>query len=196
MMEMNKSYTKACLAILLSAGIGLFSSCEEKKKTNRDIIATKPVVLEKKATQSMSDYSQKRNVEWRGKSYVVSMSRKADSSLPLAEDESGNKYYDNRITVTVERADGSLFFNRTFQKSDFSSCISGDYAAHGALLGVVFNEVKGDNLYFAASVGSPDNMSDNFVPIVVRLSHMGAVKVYQDTQLDTSMVDDNDDDGV
>ena len=47
MMEMNKSYTKACLAILLSAGIGLFSSCEEKKKTSRDIIATKPVVLEK-----------------------------------------------------------------------------------------------------------------------------------------------------
>lgn len=200
-MQLNLSYTKACLAMALMVGLAQLSSCTEKKKAEGDIIATKPVVVKKKATQSMSAYSQKRSVEWLGKTYVVAMSRAADTSLPLAEDEGGNKYYDNSITVAVERSDGSLFFKRTFHKADFASCISGDYARHGALLGVVFNEVRGDNMFFAASVGSPDNMSDEFVPIVVRLSRTGAVSIYQDSQLDTSASEGDDtsaddDDGV
>ena len=98
------------------------------------------------------------------------MERKADESLPLVADEQGNKYFDNRITVEIKRADGSLFFKRTFVKTDFAKCLSNSYGRNGALLGVVFNEVKDNNLYFAASVGSPDIMSDSFVPIVVKLS--------------------------
>jgi hypothetical protein len=39
----------------------------------------------------------------------------------------------------------------------------------------------------AASVGSPEKASDEFVPLVVKISRMGNVSIYKDTQLDTSM---------
>ena len=63
---------------------------------------------------------------------------------------------------------------------------------------MVFNTIKDDTLLFAASVGSPDNMSDNFVPIVVRITRMGAVSMCEDTAIDTGTdapIDD-DDEGV
>ena len=156
------------------------SSCESKKKENKNIITTKPVTKVKKGTQSMSDYAQSRVIEWLGK------------------DEQGNEYYDNRITVTITRKDGSVFFKRTFTKTDFAQYAKGRYGRDGALLGVVFNTIKNDALLFAASVGSPDNMSDNFVPIVVRISRTGAVSMSEDTAIDTGTdapIDD-DDEGV
>ena len=64
--------------------------------------------------------SQSRVIEWLGNSYTVSTERKADTSLPLCKDEQGNDYYDNRITVTIARKDGSVFFKRTFTKTDFA----------------------------------------------------------------------------
>lgn len=188
------------LAIMMVGGLTLLSSCkDDKKKAEGDIIAPKPVVVKKKSTQKVGDYSQKREVDWLGAHYIISMERKADESLPLVADEQGNKYFDNRITVEIKRADGSLFFKRTFTKTDFAKCLSNSYGRKGALLGVVFNEVKDNNLYFAASVGSPDIMSDSFVPIVVKLSRTGAMSIYEDTQLDTSAYDNapaDEDDGV
>ena len=109
------------------------------------------------------------------------------------------EYYDNRITVRITRKDGSVFFNRTFTKTDFAQYAKGSYGRDGALLGVVFNTIKDDTLLFAASVGSPDNMSDNFVPIVVRISRTGAVSMSEDTAIDTGTdapIDDDDDEGV
>ena len=147
----------------------------------------------------MSDYAQSRVIEWLGNSYTVSTERKADTSLPLCKDEQGNEYYDNCITVTITRKDGSLFFKRTFTKTDFAQYAKGSYGRDGALLGVVFNTIKNDALLFAASVGSPDNMSDNFVPIVVRISRTGAVSMSEDTAIDTGTdapIDDDDDEGV
>lgn len=199
-MNLKQSYYRMGLAMMMVGGLTLFSSCkDDKKKAEGDIIAPKPVVVKKKSTQKVGDYSQKREVDWLGAHYIISMERKADESLPLVADEQGNKYFDNCITVEIKRADGSLFFKRTFVKTDFAKCLSNIYGRNGALLGVVFNEVKDNNLYFAASVGSPDIMSDSFVPIVVKISRTGAMSIYEDTQLDTS-ADDNapadEDDGV
>lgn len=185
-MKLKQSYSKVCLAVMLAGGLGLLSSCHDKKKADSDIIAKKPVAVKKKSTQKVGDYSQKRDIDWLGSHYTISMVRKADEALPLVADEQGNKYFDNRIVVTINRADGSQFFSHTFVKSDFAKCLNNSFGRNGALLGVVFNETKGDCLYFAASVGSPDIMSDSFVPIVVRVTRTGSMSIYEDTQLDTS----------
>ena len=112
-------------------------------------------------------------------------------------DEQGNSYYDNRISVRILRSDGSVFFERTFLKTDFTQYISDTYSK-GALLGVVFDCVDGDCLRFAASVGSPDKMSDEYEPLVVKVSRLGALSVAKDTKLDTASEDDleDEDDGV
>ena len=164
-----------------------FTACSNKPKTN-DIIATKPVKAAPKPTQTMGDYNQKRSIEWLGSSYTISVERKADRTLPLAIDENGNKYYDNAITLTIMRSDNSVFLTRTFTKHDFEEYVGDDYA-NGGLLGIVFDHAEGDNLCFAASVGSPDKMSDNYVPLVVKISKVGGVSIVHDTQLDTTSSD-------
>ena len=54
----------------------------------------------------------------------------------------------------------------------------------------MFDHADADNLYFAASVGSPDKMSDNYVPLVMTVTRLGAVKIKQDTKLDTTSDED------
>ena len=134
-------------------------ACKEKKQTDV-IITTKPVPEAKKPTQKVGDYETTTPVDWVGSTYQVLVERKADESLPLADDGQGNKYYDNRITVKIIRKDGSEFFNRTFVKEDFSAYVDALYKKNSALLGIVLDRAEADYLVFAASVGSPDKMSD------------------------------------
>jgi len=162
-----------------------FISCSEKKQSNV-IIAPKPVPQAPKAPAKMQEINQDMNVAWLGKNYRVVISRKADETKAMTKDESGSKYYDNIINLKVLREDGSVFFDRTFTKADFTQYLDDNTNENGALLGIVLNEPKGDDLVFAASVGSPDPLSDAYIPLVLTLSRMGAVTITKDTQMDTN----------
>ena len=97
----------------------------------------------------------------------------------------------------ITRSDGNKFFDRTFTKVDFNSCLNAHFQAHGALLGIVFTRVKGDVLVFAASVGSPDITSDEYMPLTLTLSRTGNVSITRDSQLDSSPTQqENEEDGV
>lgn len=173
------------LSVLLAAIVlGGLTSCSEKKKSDV-IIAPKPQAPQPKKTQKMSGYEQAREVEWLGSTYQVIVKREADASLPLAVGDDNTKYYDNKITVRILRKDGSEFFNRTFLKTDFHAYLDKQTSDEGALLGLVYVEASGDYLNFAASVGSPDVTSDEYVPLKVKISRMGAVSIGKDSQLDT-----------
>lgn len=193
------------VAIAFAAGLMAFGlvACKEKK-VQTDIITTKPVVEKAKPTQVMGDYEQTVPVDWVGSTYQVVTRRAADKTLPVIDEGQGEKYYDNRITVRIVRKDGSEFFARTFTKDDFASCVSASYRQNSALLGIVFDKAETDHLVFAASVGSPDQSSDDYVPLLVRVSRYGDVSMSKDTQLDTGAVGDgtaaasldDDEDGV
>lgn len=176
---------KKNLTMVLAFGVLMgVVACKEKKQSDV-IITTKPVPEAKKPTQKVGDYETTTPVDWVGSTYQVLVERKADESLPLADDGQGNKYYDNRITVKIVRKDGSEFFNRTFVKEDFSAYVDALYKKNSALLGIVLDRAEADYLVFAASVGSPDKMSDEYVPLVIKVSRFGDVKISKDTQLDT-----------
>ncbi|MBQ4175610.1 MAG: DUF4738 domain-containing protein, partial [Prevotella sp.] len=81
---------------------------------------------------------------------------------------------------------GSEFFNRAFTKNDFDAYVDALYKKNSVLLGIVLDKADADNIYLAASVGSPEKSSDEFVPLVVKVSRMGQVTISKDTQLDTS----------
>ena len=167
--------------VTMSVAICLASCGGKKEKT--DIIARKPIVVRAKETRAMGDHRESRKVQWIGASYTVDTEFKADKSLPLISDGE-QKYYDNRATVKILRKDGTVFFNRTFSKADFINQIDASYK-DGALLGVVYDKCDGDNMYFAASVGSPDKSSDEYVPLVVKISRFGDVSIKKDATLDT-----------
>ena len=170
----------------MAATLLVVTACKEKPQSNIIIAKKQTEKPAPSALQKMSDYEWSNTVAWLDKQYTVSIQRKADESLPKAKDESGNVYFDNVITLKVMRPDGSVFFDRTFKKSDFSAFADNDYGKNGALLGIVFDKAEGDYLNFAASIGSPDTMSDEYIPLVLRLSRMGDVRIEKDTQLDTA----------
>ncbi len=182
---MNKYVTMMAVAL----SVVLLGSCSEKKKSE-DIIA-KPVVKVKPAAPvKMQDYTDKRDVEWIGKNYHVTVQRQPCDSLPMVKDENGQKFVDNIFSLTVSREDGSVFFSRTFTKSYFLKYITEEYSKNGILEGIVFDKPDGDWLEFAASVGLPQ--TDEYIPLVVRLSRMGELTVRQDTQMDTNGDDSGD----
>lgn len=159
------------------------SGCGSKKKS--DQIITQRVV--KKAPQQpvkMQEYNDERDVPWIGKSYHVAINRMPSDSLPMVKDETGQKFVDNIFTLTVSREDGSVFFSRQFTKAFFTNYITDVYRKAGILEGIVFDKADGDWLEFAASVGLPQ--TDEYIPLVIRLSRMGELTVSQDTQMDTN----------
>ncbi len=181
------------LLFLATVIILTFTACSKKEKQT-DIIAPKPVENVPKSPQKMQNSNYQENVEWLGKQYEVNINRHPDENMPLVVDADGDKYYDNKITVRIIRPDGTTFFDKTFSKSDFSSCVSNDYMKQSALLGIVFDQVSGDNLVFAASVGSPDALSDEYIPLMLTISRMGNISIKKDTRLDTNNRPTDDDD--
>ena len=169
------------LAALLMAVLAI--SCG-KKKESKDIIVPTAEVVKPKAPISMQPYSQQQEVAWLDKTYQVFINRVADDSLRMVQDETGQKFVDNRITLRVVRADGSVFFKKVFTKSTFDAQLDDDYRQTGILEGLVFDKVDGNNLVFAGSVSHPQ--TDEYIPLVVTVSNFGNVTIKRDDQMDTN----------
>lgn len=184
-MKKNSVIVFSCLFALA------MTSCKEKQQ--QDIIITKKVQVEKvpEGTQEMSSFDWSNKVEWGSEAYTVSIKRYADKELPEVKDETGRKYYDNKIDLTIQRPDGSTLLSKTFTKDNFREHLNNSYGKNGALLGLAFDRAEGSSLIFGASVGSPDAMSDEYVPLSVVVSKSGSVKIKADTQLDTSNSSDD-----
>ena len=160
----------------------MISSCG-KKKESKDIIVPTVEEVKPKDPISMQPYNQQQQVEWLDKHYQVFIDRVADDSLRMVEDETGQKFIDNRINLRVVRADGSVFFKQEFTKSSFDAQLDDDYRQTGILEGLVFDKVDGNNLVFAGSVSHPQ--TDEYIPLVVTVSNFGKVTIKRDDLMDT-----------
>lgn len=163
------------MAAIFVAALTL-SSCHKEKKTE-NIIAHRIVKKVHKTVSKIGDETKNSDVNWVGNSYRVEVKRIADPSMPVVDDGTGNRFYDNRITVRVLRKDGSEFFSREFKKGDFMSSVHSDYAKKGALVAIIFDKAEGDNLLFAVTVGSPDSASEEYVPLTLKISRFGSVAI-------------------
>ena len=189
---MKKNYLLGIVVMLL---VCMMMSCNEKKQSNV-IIAPKPVKQAPKEPVKMSEFKHADDVPWLDKTYKVEVHRFVADSLPKVKDEQGNPYFDNLIRVRVLRADGSEFFNRVFSKKSFNDYLDENTRNSGALLGIVFDHAEGDNLFFGASVGSPDRLSDEYIPLILTISRMGDVGIKRDTQIDSAQPEPEEEEGV
>lgn len=190
---MNYLKNVIAFSLLLTIIVAIASSCGRKKSSNV-IIAPKPEVVKPSASVRMSEYTHSDNVEWLGKTYKVEVIRSVADSLPMVKDDQGMKYFDNMIRVKVIRPDGTEFFNRLFSKAAFKDYIDDNTRNHGVLLGVVLDKAEGDNLILGASVGSPDILSDEYIPLLITISRMGNVSIARDSHLDSEEPQDADSD--
>lgn len=165
----------------------LVASCGEKKKHD-DIIAPKAEKPKLVAPVRMQDYKQTTDIKWLNKNYQVEVYRTPDDSLRMVKDETGQKFIDNRISLRIIRADGSVFFSKSFTKAAFENLLNDDYRKTGILEGLVFDKVEGNNLFFAVSVCHPQ--TDEYIPMVVSVSNLGDVGIRLDDQMDTNGDDD------
>lgn len=172
-------------ALMMSA----FIACKNEKKESNVIIAPKPEaeVLPSSPTP-MGVVEHEDTVHWLGKVYTVKVRRAPADSTSIVIDDQGMQYFDNLIRVRIVRADGSEFFNREFSKSDFSSLLDENTRKHGVLLGIVKDKAEGEQLRLAASVGAPDVLSDEYIPLLIIISSHGDISYQKDTALDVENV--------
>ena len=175
--------TKSLFMVIATGVLLSLVACSEKKKST-DIITQRVETVKPQGPERMQEYNDSRDVAWIGKQYKVNVHRQPGDSLPMVKDETGQKYVDNIISVSVMRADGSKFYSHQFTKADFLQYLDDDYRKTGILEGLVFDKVDGDWLDFAASVCHPH--TDEYIPLVVRLSRMGELTIQRDTQMDTN----------
>jgi hypothetical protein len=171
---------KIVLISLISVPL-LLSSCG-KKKQHDDIIVQEFETPKPQAPIRMQDNKDIKDIQWLGKQYQVEVTRTADDSLKMVKDELGQQFVDNRITLRVIRADGSVFCTKIFTKNAFDGCLDDDYRETGILEGFVFDKVEGNQLFFAASVCHPQ--TDEYIPMVVTLSNFGDVGIAKDQQME------------
>ena len=160
------------IALVLTAvlSVGLLNGCKQKKQTE-DIIVHKVEAPKPQAPIKMQEYNQVKDVKW------------------LVKDETGQKFVDNRITVRIIRADGSICFNRSFTKAAFDDYLDNDYRRTGILEGIVFDRVEGNQVVFAGSVSHPQ--TDEYIPFIITVDNMGAVGITRDSDLDTNGNEEN-----
>lgn len=175
---MKKTLIIAVCGILLT----LLAACGGKKKSE-DIIAPKVEKVKPKAPIRMQEYTDTRDVDWIGRKYIVEIQRRPSDSLAMVKDEYGQEFIDNIFRLTVKRMDGSTFFSRSFTKKSMSAYLDDDYMKTGILEGFVLDKAEGDWLVFGASVGHPQ--TDEYIPLVIRLSRMGDLTIKRDVQMDT-----------
>lgn len=164
---------------LIAASLLLCCSCT-KKKHAETIIIDKPIVVEKKTTKLQQEVTHKEVVNWGGNEYTISLFRSGDKTLPLVKDENGREYYDNTVKLEVTRADGSQFCSHLFTKAYLEKYCTSEWAKHGSLIGVAFRGIEDQHLIFSASVGSPDELSDQFEPLKIKVSRFDDITVERD----------------
>lgn len=167
---------------VIYSGIALLTlcstfSCKNKQDNSDEIIVEK--IVEKAENNAKTTPAKKSSgtVKWvEGNTYSYSINITANDSLSQVKigDET---YKDNSAHLTISRNDGSSFFNGTFTKNSFTGLLSSGMKDHGALIGFSFDHADDSKLYFVASIGSPDESSEEFTLVQLIIDRMGATTV-------------------
>lgn len=192
--EQQRNRMKRILPLFMATGIMMLGAvaCKEKKQSEPDIITTKYVPEKPQAPIRMSVDQRQTDIKWLGRQYVVKVQRTPVDSLPMVADETGQKYIDNKVTLTIMRSDSSVFFSKTFLKSSFSSYIDNDYQKRGVLENIVFHEVDDNELEFSVIVSHPD-ADDEYIPLEMNINGQGGIHIERGNLFDERDDDDFDD---
>ena len=170
------------ISVLLTVlmALSLTISCEKEKKTtvhNNIIVPPREEKVVDTLIHKMNPTDNEEAVKWLGSTYRVAVSRHTSDSLTVVTDNNGKRYRNNIISMRITRADGSVFFEKNFTKSLFGDYVDEGYLAGNVILGLVFNNADDQGLHFLGSVGSPDDLSEEYIPFNVTISRMGDVSV-------------------
>lgn len=171
--------------LFIACALLAFSSCK-KKVSQDDIIVDKVVTKTIIATQKMPDQENSGKFKWiKDSEYRYTIERKAVDSLKHVINHD-IPYNDNAITLVVKRDDGSVFFEKTFTKENFSPVLPKQFMETGVLLSMSFHKVVDNEAQFIVSVGSPDENNEEFFYALMVLDNFGKTRaeVFNDLEED------------
>ena len=185
---------RTCLMALLLTAV--LSGCGEQKNDNKEEekrIFQIESVDEKSGLQRMQLSRVNQEISCKGKKYQLAVERTPADDLPKVKSDMG-LFADNRISVKITRADGSVLFSKTFTKSDFASHLPESYLKRSVLEGIVFDDVttaEKNEITLAGSVSYP--LTDLYIPFKVTIDSSGKMSVRKDEDMGdyTPIVEDS-----
>ncbi len=177
---MRSSILPVCVLLVV-----LCVACKKKPET-RVIKTTISVPTVRHGTQALSSDTTEARFTWRGRSCHSVSLRLSDPSQERVTDSEGNKYYGTTVRLTISSSSDTLF-DRIFSTADFTAFMNSNYVRPGGcvLLAIAFKEVTaGGTAVFVATVGSPDDMDDEFVLVELHVSPTGTVTMTQVEELE------------
>ncbi|MBR5686424.1 MAG: DUF4738 domain-containing protein [Prevotella sp.] len=191
---MKRIYT----LILTAAAITLTAGCSKEKKDSEYYkIPKQAETPADTAVHAMEVHDYEEVVAWNNSQYHLSIHRVAIDSMPVVHTSEGVKYKDNRIRIKILRRDSSVFFNQAFTKNSFKDILTPQFQKEGALLNLVYDGSDNDHLFFAGSVGDPDELSDEMIPLKLIVDRYGKYSYKVDEidthndRADTTFIDDS-----
>ena len=160
----------------------MLGACRPSMKNN---VASQEALMQdsvhRDGLQRMQVSEVKAKVTFRGKEYHSTVVRRPDESLPKVTNEQGEKFVDNRITLTLT-CGGKTVLQRTFTKESFASLVDAKFMKYALLEGVVLDEPSQQGIVYAASVGYPQ--SDLYVPLRLTVTPDGKLTMSKDELMD------------
>lgn len=173
--------------VALSSFILLGSCGNKPKEDNPDKILYSMEEDSSGGLRRMQSSRVEQDIVWKGKNYRIVIHRAANDSLPKIEDEDGDLFVDNTITLSITRDKSERFFDKTFTKQSFASLMDERFVSHAMLEGMVFDKATDQGLVFAASVSYPQ--TDLFVPVIITISSSGTMALRKEVSLDENGTD-------
>lgn len=165
----NVFHIAACSAVLLTTACN--TSVKERKD---DVQVLMQDSVEASAPQRMQVSDIKVAVTFKGKEYQSSVVRRPDESLPLVQDEQGDKFVDNRITLRIT-CGGKALVDKVFTKENFASLVPAKFLKHAILEGMVYDKTTPQGIIYAASICYPQ--TDLYVPLRLTVTADGRISV-------------------
>mgnify|MGYP002859272237 CR=1 FL=1 len=173
--------------ILLAAAVAIIGSCKDKKHVNTDIITTDYEIPQPVAPIAMDTASKHFDATTAsGQPYGIDIVRMPADTLPMVADAIGQKYIDNRVSVTITKGNGEQVFARKFTKASFAEWLNDDYRTNALLQDITFYGAEKDNLVLTAVVNAPDAAEDESINLMLTVSSKGdlSVEPFDDDQRD------------
>ncbi|MGN0053275.1 MAG: DUF4738 domain-containing protein [Bacteroides sp.] len=142
------------------------------------------------APQTMQVSDVKTTFTYQGKEYHSRVIRKPDSHLPIVQNEQGERFVDNCISLRIVR-EGKVIVDRTFTKDDFTSLVDARFMKYAILEGLVFDQTTPQGMIYAASVCYPQ--SDLYVPIRLTISSGGQIALSKEELMEDYQPDKTED---
>ncbi len=169
-------YLGVCMSVILLA------SCSSSKKNDgKDITMAAHDSISADSVQRMQVSESKVAISYKGKQYSSSVVRKPDSSLPVVQNDQGDRFSDNRITLQLT-CGGSSIVNKTFTKDSFSSLVDANFLKHAILEGLVYDKVTPQGIRYVASICYPQ--TDLYIPLSLTISADGRIAMAKEEMLE------------